>query len=103
MLYNVPILSFSPSNRILSATACTLQILYGAGYGDDALSLSTSTQPDEGACCAACYSNPNCLYWDYIRSSTTCRLKGDQGVNAGVPYPGFYYDERRVAGGKRGE
>lgn len=90
---------------VSSFAACTLQILYGAGYGNDSLALSNTMVPDEGACCTACYSNPNCLYWDFVRSTRTCRLKGDQGRAIPLGYftdPGFYYDETRVAGGKRG-
>ncbi|EFJ45660.1 hypothetical protein VOLCADRAFT_94044 [Volvox carteri f. nagariensis] len=84
--------------------ACTLQVMYGAGYGIDSAALSTSSQPDEGACCQACYSSATCLYWDYVRSSSTCRLKGDQGdiIPPGQSIPGFYQDGDRVAGAKRG-
>ncbi|EFJ40736.1 hypothetical protein VOLCADRAFT_99431 [Volvox carteri f. nagariensis] len=82
--------------------ACTLQVLYGAGYGFDSSTLSTSDQPDEAACCQACYSSPTCRYWDYVRSSRVCRLKTDQG-QSGQLIPGFFYPHQdRVAGAKRG-
>ncbi|EFJ46739.1 hypothetical protein VOLCADRAFT_92835 [Volvox carteri f. nagariensis] len=86
------------------SAACTLQVMYGAGYGIDSAALSTSIQPDEAACCQACYTSATCLYWDFVRSSGTCRLKGDQGptLPPGQSIPGFYRDTDRVAGAKRG-
>ncbi|EFJ46737.1 hypothetical protein VOLCADRAFT_92832 [Volvox carteri f. nagariensis] len=80
------------------------RVMYGAGYGIDSAALSTSSQPDEAACCQACYTSAPCLYWDYVRSTGTCRLKGDQGptLPPGQSIPGFYRDTDRVAGAKRG-
>ncbi|GLC59997.1 hypothetical protein PLESTB_001562100 [Pleodorina starrii] len=83
-----------------------MHLQYGAAYGDDSAALlATSTQPDESACCQACYVRSTCLYWDWERSTRTCRLKGDQGrsIPAGQLIPGFWRNSDRVAGGKRGE
>ncbi|GIL48057.1 hypothetical protein Vafri_4757 [Volvox africanus] len=87
-----------------TVAACTIQLLYGAAYGDDTGALSTTTLPDEGACCQACYMEPRCLYWDYQLSTDTCRLKGDQGpaIPEGQSIPGFWPNADRVAGAKRG-
>ncbi|GLC73871.1 hypothetical protein PLESTF_001430100 [Pleodorina starrii] len=84
--------------------ACTLLPQYGMGYGDDAAALSTSSEPDAGACCQACYTSPTCLYWDFDLANRTCRLKGDQAgaIPPGKAIPGFWLDTNRVAGGKRG-
>ncbi|GLC37210.1 hypothetical protein PLESTM_000554700 [Pleodorina starrii] len=87
-----------------SPAACTLLPQYGAGYGDDAAALSTSSEPDAGACCQACYTSPTCLYWDFDLANRTCRLKGNQAgaIPPGRAIPGFWMDDNRVAGGKRG-
>ncbi|GLC44201.1 hypothetical protein PLESTM_001568000 [Pleodorina starrii] len=83
--------------------ACSL-LQESARYGEDALMLSNSTEPNAGACCQACYDSPACLYWDWERGSGICRLKGDQGgrIPPGQTIPGFFRDIGRVAGAKRG-
>ncbi|GLC64921.1 hypothetical protein PLESTF_000222000 [Pleodorina starrii] len=86
-----------------SPAACTLQLQDGTRYGGDSSALSTTTEPDQAACCQACYVDPACLFWDYERSTGICRLKGEQRgfIPAGQPIPGFWRDPDRVAGGKR--
>ncbi|EFJ46768.1 hypothetical protein VOLCADRAFT_92913 [Volvox carteri f. nagariensis] len=92
------------STPSVNLAVAELQVMYGAGYGIDSAALSTSIQPDEAACCQACYTSAPCLYWDYVRSTGTCRLKGDQGptLPPGQSIPGFYRDTDRMAGAKRG-
>ncbi|EFJ42201.1 hypothetical protein VOLCADRAFT_97747 [Volvox carteri f. nagariensis] len=82
--------------------SCSI-LQYGAGYGDDIRALKTLILPDEGACCEACYTAPDCMFWDYQHSSKTCRLKDNEGalVPPGHIYPGFWRDDGRVAGAKR--
>ncbi|GIL44223.1 hypothetical protein Vafri_1743 [Volvox africanus] len=55
---------------------CSL-LHYGVGYSNDALVLSTSTQPDEGACCQACFTQVKCFHWDFSFSTRICRLRRD--------------------------
>ncbi|GLC61560.1 hypothetical protein PLESTB_001769700 [Pleodorina starrii] len=90
---------------VLSITACTVQLQYGARYGNDSAVLATSTEPDEGACCQACYVSSTCVYWDWERSTGICRLKPNQGgsIPEGQLIPGFWRDPTRVAGAKQGE
>ncbi|GIL64980.1 hypothetical protein Vafri_18815 [Volvox africanus] len=88
-----------------TSAVCTLQLVYGAGYGNDSAVISNQTLPDEAACCQACYINIECMYWDYVLSSGICRLKIDQKdyIRPGQILPGFYLNSDRVAGAKKSE
>ncbi|EFJ40737.1 hypothetical protein VOLCADRAFT_99432 [Volvox carteri f. nagariensis] len=75
-----------------TARAASLQVAelqqHGAGYGNSALVLATSTQPDAGACCQACFSRVDCIHWDYTPSSHTCHLRPDSGPRLDIQMDG---------------
>ncbi|GLC44978.1 hypothetical protein PLESTB_001747600 [Pleodorina starrii] len=77
-------------------------------YGDDdsaALLLATSTQPDEGACCQACYANPICIHWDFeLGGSRACRLWRDRAANtvSASSLLRVQQNDGRVAGSRNG-
>ncbi|GLC46385.1 hypothetical protein PLESTB_001769500 [Pleodorina starrii] len=81
---------------------CSL-LQYGATYGNDSAALATSTQPDAGACCQACYVNSICIHWDFELGSRVCRLRGDRSVSsAAASLLTVKREDGRVAGSRNG-
>ncbi|GIM16652.1 hypothetical protein Vretimale_19270, partial [Volvox reticuliferus] len=65
-----------PSSEESVDPDCSL-LHYGAGYSNDTFVISTSNQPDEGACCQACFTQATCVHWDFSLSTHMCRLRRD--------------------------
>ncbi|GLC77758.1 hypothetical protein PLESTM_001139600 [Pleodorina starrii] len=76
---------------------------YGVAYSNDSAALATSTQPDEGACCQACFVHATCVHWDWERSTGICRFRPDMstGTTADMGHA-IRRDDGRVAGSRNG-
>ncbi|GIL64981.1 hypothetical protein Vafri_18815, partial [Volvox africanus] len=71
---NGSVLSIDDDVPASSIVDCSL-MQYGAGYGNDSIVLSIRTERNEGSCCHACFTESNCVHWDYIARSQTCLLR----------------------------
>ncbi|GLC48758.1 hypothetical protein PLESTB_000133600 [Pleodorina starrii] len=83
---------------------CSL-LQYGVALGSDATALSTSAQqPNEGACCQACFTDAACIHWDFDLGSRTCRLRADRSTTKtdAAALLRVRQDGRRVAGSRNG-